>query len=47
MFSDEMHYMYQKTFGDYAPGFREVLADNDDILNSKSCLDIGCGSGTW
>lgn len=47
--TDKQHLLYKTAFGDYAPPFREVLEDNNDLLllNPKTCLDVGCGSGAW
>lgn len=39
--------MYKRLVGGYVPPLHEVLADNDDPLNPKACLDLGCGSGAW
>lgn len=38
--------MFAQVMGKYPPCLHEVLADDDPTL-VKSCLDLGCGSGSW
>ncbi|EJC98803.1 uncharacterized protein FOMMEDRAFT_96086 [Fomitiporia mediterranea MF3/22] len=44
---DKLHRLLKALAGEYVPPFYEALADNHDLSNPKTCLDLGCGSGTW
>ncbi|EJC98270.1 uncharacterized protein FOMMEDRAFT_97080 [Fomitiporia mediterranea MF3/22] len=44
---DKWHRLLKVLAGEYVPPFYEVLADDHDSSNPKTCLDLGCGSGTW
>ncbi len=38
--------MFKKVMGPYPPPMTEVMAD-DTPWETKSVLDLGCGSGSW
>ena len=40
------HEMFKKVMGTYPPPMAEVMAD-DTPGETKSVLDLGCGSGSW
>ncbi|EJD05068.1 S-adenosyl-L-methionine-dependent methyltransferase [Fomitiporia mediterranea MF3/22] len=44
---DKGHNLFKILAGEYVPPLYEVLADDHDPLNPKTCLDLGCGTGTW
>ena len=44
--ADMQHEMFKKLMGDYPPPMAEVMAD-DTPGETKSVLDLGCGSGSW
>jgi hypothetical protein len=44
--ADMQHEMFKKVMGTYPPPMAEVMAD-DTPGESKSVLDLGCGSGSW
>ncbi len=43
---DKQHIMFMEVMGKYAPPMEEVLAD-DTPGEIKTCVDLGCGSGSW
>ncbi|KAJ3556497.1 hypothetical protein NM688_g1998 [Phlebia brevispora] len=43
---DKQHIMFMEVMGKYPPPMAEVLAD-DTPGESKTCVDLGCGSGSW
>lgn len=43
---DKQHDMFKKIIGAYPPPMAEVMAD-DTPWETKSVLDLGCGSGSW
>ncbi|KAF8506853.1 S-adenosyl-L-methionine-dependent methyltransferase [Russula emetica] len=43
---DMQHEMFKKVMGTYPPPMAEVMVD-DTPGESKSVLDLGCGSGNW
>lgn len=43
---EKQHLMFQEIIGKYPPVLEEVMAD-DVPGETKACLDLGCGSGTW
>ncbi|KAF8272986.1 hypothetical protein EI94DRAFT_1717155 [Lactarius quietus] len=43
---DKQHDMFKKLIGAYPPPMAEVMAD-DTPWETKSVLDLGCGSGSW
>jgi len=43
---DMQHEMFKKVLGTYPPPMAEVMAD-DTPGETKSVLDLGCGSGSW
>ena len=43
--ADKQHIMFMEVMGKYAPPMYEVLAYTPD--EEKSCVDLGCGSGSW
>jgi hypothetical protein len=45
-FADKQHFMFREILGKYPPVLAEVMAD-DVPGETKTCLDIGCGSGGW
>ncbi|KAF9531530.1 S-adenosyl-L-methionine-dependent methyltransferase [Crepidotus variabilis] len=45
---DLQHGVFVKIFGDkYAPAMAEVLAETVPGGERKTCLDLGCGAGSW
>ncbi|KAI0685087.1 hypothetical protein BC835DRAFT_1421619 [Cytidiella melzeri] len=42
---DKQHVMLTEVMGKYVPPLHEVLADTPG--EHKSCVDLGCGSGSW
>jgi hypothetical protein len=47
-FADLQHEMFKKVMGAYPPPMAEVMADDShDTWETKSVLDLGCGSGSW
>lgn len=38
--------MFMEVMGKYPPPMAEVLAD-DTPGETKTCVDLGCGSGSW
>jgi hypothetical protein len=44
--SEKQHLMFREVLGKYPPVLAEVMAD-DVPGETKTCLDIGCGSGGW
>jgi hypothetical protein len=42
---DKQHVMFKKLMGTYPPPMAEVMADTP--WETKSVLDLGCGSGSW
>jgi hypothetical protein len=44
--ADMQHEMFKKVLGTYPPPMAEVMAD-DTPGETKSVLDLGCGSGSW
>ena len=42
---DKQHVMFTKLMGAYPPPMAEVMADTP--WETKSVLDLGCGSGSW
>lgn len=42
---DKQHVMFKKLMGAYPPPMAEVMADTP--WQTKSVLDLGCGSGSW
>lgn len=45
-FSDKQHGMFKEVIGNYPPPMYEIMAD-DVPGETKACLDLGCGSGSW
>jgi hypothetical protein len=45
-YADMQHEMFKKVMGTYPPPMAEVMAD-DIPGETKSVLDLGCGSGSW
>lgn len=43
---DKQHLLFQRVMGKYPPPLAEVMAD-DVPGETKACLDLGCGSGSW
>ncbi|KAF8220782.1 S-adenosyl-L-methionine-dependent methyltransferase [Tricholoma matsutake] len=44
---EQQHEMFKEVMGDpYPPPMHEIMAD-DVPGESKACLDLGCGSGSW
>ncbi|THH19383.1 hypothetical protein EW146_g1781 [Bondarzewia mesenterica] len=43
---DKQHHMFKFIMGKYPPPLPEVLKD-DIPGETKACLDLGCGSGSW
>ncbi|KAI0639896.1 hypothetical protein C8Q77DRAFT_1083515 [Trametes polyzona] len=43
---DHQHIMFQEAMGRYPPCLPEVLADDTPGV-TKTCVDLGCGSGSW
>ncbi|KAI0257290.1 S-adenosyl-L-methionine-dependent methyltransferase [Lactifluus subvellereus] len=43
---DKQHEMFKKILGAYPPPMAEVMAD-DTPGETKTVLDLGCGSGSW
>lgn len=43
---DKQHIMFMEVMGKYPPPMAEVLAD-DTPGEQKTCVDLGCGSGSW
>lgn len=46
LLTDKQHEMFKEVMGKYPPPIYEVLAD-DTPGEVKTCLDLGCGSGSW
>jgi hypothetical protein len=44
-FADKQHDMFKKVIGAYPPPMDEVM--DDTPWETKSVLDLGCGSGSW
>ena len=38
--------MFMEVMGRYAPPIPEILADDTPGV-TKTCVDLGCGSGSW
>ncbi|EJF67127.1 hypothetical protein BD309DRAFT_946205 [Dichomitus squalens] len=43
---DQQHIMFMEVMGRYAPPIPEILADDTPGV-TKTCVDLGCGSGSW
>ncbi|KAI0778675.1 S-adenosyl-L-methionine-dependent methyltransferase [Trametes elegans] len=43
---DQQHIMFMEVMGRYPPPLPEILAD-DTPGGNKTCVDLGCGSGSW
>lgn len=43
---DKQHLLFQEIMGKYPPPLYQVMAD-DVPGETKACLDLGCGSGSW
>jgi len=43
---DKQHIMFRELMGKYPPGLEEIMEDNVPG-ETKACLDLGCGSGSW
>ncbi|KAA1471411.1 hypothetical protein DENSPDRAFT_799321 [Dentipellis sp. KUC8613] len=43
---DKQHIMFMDIMGKYPPPLPEIMAD-DTPGETKNCLDLGCGSGSW
>ncbi|KAJ6623079.1 hypothetical protein B0H10DRAFT_2011056 [Mycena sp. CBHHK59/15] len=43
---NKQHEMFIEIMGKYPPGLTEIMQD-DVPGETKSCLDLGCGSGAW
>lgn len=43
---DKQHLFFQRIMGRYPPPLHQVMAD-DVPGETKACLDLGCGSGSW
>ncbi|KAL6304917.1 S-adenosyl-L-methionine-dependent methyltransferase [Sparassis latifolia] len=43
---DQQHVLFAEVMGKYPPPLPEVLAD-DTPGATKTCIDLGCGSGSW
>ncbi|KAI1794030.1 hypothetical protein LXA43DRAFT_999421 [Ganoderma leucocontextum] len=43
---DHQHVMFMEVMGRYAPPIPEILADDTPGV-TKTCVDFGCGSGSW
>lgn len=43
--TDSQHIMFMEAMGKYPHCMEEVLADEPGV--SKTCVDLGCGSGSW
>lgn len=44
--ADRQHIMFMEVMGRYAPPIPEILADDTPGV-TKTCVDLGCGSGSW
>ncbi|KAI0783388.1 S-adenosyl-L-methionine-dependent methyltransferase [Abortiporus biennis] len=42
---NKQHLMFQRVMGKYPPGLEEVLTP--DNVETKTVVDLGCGSGSW
>jgi hypothetical protein len=45
-YADKQHEMFKMIMGAYPQPMEEVMTDNT-LGESKSVLDLGCGSGSW
>lgn len=43
---DRQHELFKEVMGKYPPPLPLVMAD-DVPGETKACLDLGCGSGSW
>ncbi|KAG6911375.1 hypothetical protein DXG01_001046 [Tephrocybe rancida] len=43
---DQQHLMFKECMGNYPPPMLGIMAD-DVPGETKACLDLGCGSGSW
>ncbi|KAI0673624.1 hypothetical protein C8Q78DRAFT_1018090 [Trametes maxima] len=43
---DRQHFMFMEMMGKYPPPLPEILADDTPGV-TKTCVDLGCGSGSW
>nr|WHF59452.1 global regulator LaeA [Ganoderma lucidum] len=43
---DRQHIMFMEVMGRYAPPIPDILADDTPGV-TKTCVDLGCGSGSW
>ncbi|KAJ8494525.1 hypothetical protein ONZ51_g2288 [Trametes cubensis] len=43
---DHQHLMFMEVMGKYPPPLPEILADDTPGV-TKTCVDLGCGSGSW
>ncbi|TFY78398.1 hypothetical protein EWM64_g5617 [Hericium alpestre] len=43
---DKQHILFMEVMGKYPPPLTQIMAD-DTPGETKSCLDLGCGSGSW
>ncbi|KAI9057027.1 hypothetical protein FKP32DRAFT_1615516 [Trametes sanguinea] len=43
---DRQHIMFMEVMGKYPPPLPEILADDTPGV-TKTCVDLGCGSGSW
>lgn len=39
--------MFKEVMGKYPPPMAEVLAEPEAPDEPKTCVDLGCGSGSW
>lgn len=43
---DQQHNIFMEVMGKYPPPLAQILAD-DTPGEPKTCIDLGCGSGSW
>ncbi|KAI0361087.1 hypothetical protein OH77DRAFT_1417285 [Trametes cingulata] len=43
---DQQHLMFMEVMGKYPPCLPDILADDTPGV-TKTCVDLGCGSGSW
>jgi hypothetical protein len=43
---EKQHELFKEVMGKYPPPMHEIMAD-DVPGETKACLDLGCGSGSW
>jgi predicted TPR repeat methyltransferase len=42
----KQHEMFKEVMDKYPPSMAEVMAE-DTLGETKACLDLGCGGGSW